>query len=84
MSSDVSQSEAQSKLQSLGDNKADYRPENIKCVSTDERLRKSFHLFTLHFYTLLKMYWHTKQCYFDTNNYHFHVMLLLGIVIFRS
>jgi len=31
-------------------------------VSQDEKLKKSPHLLTLHFYTLLKMYCHAKQC----------------------
>jgi len=33
-----------------------------KFVSTDENLKKSPHSFTLHLYTLLKMYRHAKPC----------------------
>jgi len=36
-------------MQSLRENKTGYRAENIKFVSTDENLKKSIHLFTLHF-----------------------------------
>jgi len=66
-SSDELQSKAQFNLQSLGENKTGYRTENIKFVSTDENLKKSPHLYTLRFYTILKMYCHAKQCWVATN-----------------
>ena len=67
MSSDESQSKAQFNLQSLGENKTGYCAENIEFVSTGKNLKKIPHLFTLHFYTLLKMYCHAEQCYFTTS-----------------
>jgi len=39
-----------------------YRADNIKFVSTDENFKKSPRLFTLIFYTLLKMHCCVKQC----------------------
>jgi len=62
VSRDEWKSKAQFNLQSLGENTADYRAEYIKFVSTDENLKKSRQLFTLHFYSLLKMYCRAKQC----------------------
>jgi len=49
-------------LQSLGEYKTGYRAENIKFLSTDENLKKSPHLLTMHFYTILKMHSDAKQC----------------------
>jgi len=60
ISSDRSQSKAQFNLQSLGEHKTGYRAVNIKFAFTNENLMKSPHLFTLHFYTLMKMYRHAK------------------------
>ena len=61
ISSDEWQSEEQFNPQSLGENKTGYRAENIKFISTDQNLKKNPHLFTLHIYTLLKMYCHAMQ-----------------------
>ena len=63
LSSDEWQSKAQFNLQGLGENKTGYRAENAKFVCSDENLKKSPHLFTLIFYTLLIMYCYAKQCY---------------------
>jgi len=41
--------QVQLNLQSLGENKTGYHPENIKFVSTDENFKKSPHLLTCFF-----------------------------------
>jgi len=58
ISSDEWKSKAQFKLQSLEESKTHCRAENIEFVSTNENLKQSPHLFTLHFYSLLKIYCH--------------------------
>jgi len=54
-----------------------YFTENIKFASTDENLKKSPHLFTLHFIP----YWKCTAMQSNASSlplsYHFHVMLLL-------
>jgi len=62
ISCDASNSKAQSNLQSLREIKTGYRAEKINSFSTEEYIKKSPYLFTLHFYTLLNMYCLAKQC----------------------
>jgi len=77
ISTDESQSEAKFNFQSLGENETGYHAENIKFVSTGENLKKSPHLFVLHSYTLLKIYYHAMLMCYQLCSYHFRVMLLL-------
>jgi len=49
-------------MQSLGKNKSGSRAENIKLVCTEEKFKKSPHLFTLLFYTTVIMRCYAKQC----------------------
>ena len=67
ISSDEPQSKAHFNLQNVGENKTGYRAENKKFVLTDENFKKSPHLLTLLFYTLLIMYCYAKQYQFATN-----------------
>jgi len=53
-------------------------------VSTNENFKKSLHLFTLLFYTLLITYCYAKECLCATNLLQLYVVLLLLNVMFPS